>query len=65
MRGEQVSLDQTVTEVEARDAADMNRAIAPLRKAEDAIEIDTSELEIPQVLQRMLDVITRKLDGLG
>jgi cytidylate kinase len=40
----------------------MNRSTAPLRQAEDAVVIDTSELDIPQVLEQMLAVIqeTRK-----
>ena len=56
-RGEPVDLEQTIAEVEARDAADAAREHAPLRCAEDAIEIDSTAMTIDQVLQSMLDVI--------
>lgn len=56
-KGVQVDLARTVAEVEARDAADTNRATSPLRKADDAVVIDTTDLDIPQVLERMFAVV--------
>lgn len=41
----------------ARDARDSGRAVAPLRRATDAVEIDSSELTPEQVLQRIMDVV--------
>jgi cytidylate kinase len=41
-------------DIEARDARDMNRPVAPLKPAEDAIEIDSSALSIEQVLAQIL-----------
>lgn len=63
-KGLEVDFEQTVAEVEARDAADSNRRHAPLRQAEDAVLIDTTQLDIDQVLDRMLAVIAerRKMD---
>jgi len=40
--------------IENRDAKDKNRTLAPLRKAEDAMEIDVSFLEIPEVVDLMM-----------
>lgn len=55
--GADVELARTIAEVEARDEADMNRANSPLRQAEDAVVIDTTSLDIPQVLERMFAVV--------
>jgi cytidylate kinase len=38
----------------------MERDIAPLKKADDAVEIDTSDLEIEDVVQRILEVVEGK-----
>jgi cytidylate kinase len=56
-----VSLEQTRQEVQARDERDRSRDIAPLRPAEDAYVIDTSALDVDQVLDRMMAVIAAKL----
>ncbi|MBW2689042.1 MAG: (d)CMP kinase, partial [Deltaproteobacteria bacterium] len=42
---------------QARDTADTTRATSPLRQAEDAVVIDTTELDIPQVLERMFTIV--------
>ncbi len=47
-KGSTQSFEQTLEEVEARDLADMNRAIAPLCQAEDAILVDTSALTLEE-----------------
>ncbi|OFW57146.1 MAG: cytidylate kinase [Actinobacteria bacterium RBG_16_64_13] len=43
-------LDELVADIAARDAHDSGRAVAPLRKAEDAVEIDTTGMSIEQVI---------------
>ena len=53
-KGEKISLEQVLTEVKERDHRDSTRAIAPLKKAEDAIEIDSSNLSINEVVDKML-----------
>ena len=45
-RGITVSLDAVLADVQARDARDTDRAEAPLRPAEDAVLIDTSDMDI-------------------
>jgi len=57
LKGAQVDLARTIAEVEARDHADSNRSHSPLRQAEDAIVIDTANLDIDQVLAMMLGVV--------
>ncbi len=56
-KGVEVDLARTIAEVEARDAADTSRTTSPLRQADDAVVIDTTELDIPQVLERMFAVV--------
>jgi cytidylate kinase len=58
-KGVAAELARTVAEVEARDAADTNRTTSPLRQAEDAVVIDTTEMDISQVLERMFAVIAK------
>lgn len=43
-------------EIKARDEQDMNREFSPLRKADDAIEIDTSDLSIEEVTERIYEL---------
>lgn len=56
-KGVDVDLRQTVSEVEERDRADRQRAHSPLIKADDAVEIDTTGLDIDQVLDTIVDVV--------
>lgn len=55
-KGLMVDLEQTIAEVEARDAADSAREHAPLLQAADAVAIDTTGVAIEQVLADMLAV---------
>jgi len=47
-------------DIEERDARDMARAAAPLKKAEGAIEIDSSELPADEVVERMAEIVRRQ-----
>ena len=60
-QGAEVGLARTIADVKARDNADINRSTAPLKQAKDAVVIDTSELDISQVLEQMLAVINATL----
>jgi cytidylate kinase len=64
-RGVEVDLQQTIAEVEARDAADSSRLHAPLKRAPDAIDIDSDGRSIPQVLELMLAEVDRCLADKG
>ncbi len=59
-----VTLEEVRNEVAARDAQDASRALAPLRKADDAIEVDTTELTIDQAVESMLGTIARRSESL-
>ncbi|MCO6511637.1 MAG: (d)CMP kinase [Aridibacter famidurans] len=56
-KGRAVSLEHTVREIEKRDERDSTREDSPLMIADDAIVIDTSEMEIGEVLERMVSVV--------
>jgi cytidylate kinase len=59
-RGEVVDQEAMRKEVEARDRVDTERAVAPLRPAPDAIVIDTDDLTIDDVVQKILEHITER-----
>lgn len=52
-----LSFDEVKKSMENRDYIDSNREVTPLRKADDAIEIDTSDMSIEQVLEKILSYI--------
>ena len=58
-KGVSVTIDGLLREILARDARDANRAVAPLRPADDAVRIDTTGLGIDDVVARVLDVVSR------
>lgn len=58
-QGIKTSLEEIIKEVEDRDRQDMNREHSPLKKAEDAFEIDTTSLTIEQVIS----IITSEADN--
>jgi cytidylate kinase len=65
-KGERVSLEETVAAVAQRDEQDEGREHAPLRRAEDAVDIDSTGLTVEEVLSRMETVVRereRRLDA--
>lgn len=56
-RGLDVTLSGLLQDIQARDERDMNRAVAPLVPAEDAIEIDTSDLNAQQVFDKVITLL--------
>ena len=60
--GEQeLSFEGVLEDIRARDARDNARSVAPLRMAEDAHIIDTSDLSIPEAIARALKIISSSL----
>jgi len=60
--GEHVGIDETLQAIVKRDAYDSQRAVAPLRRATDAIELDTSGLDVDQVVEAARQIVRAKLD---
>ena len=47
-------------DIEERDRRDMNREISPLRQAEDAVLVDSSDMTIEEVTERILQICREK-----
>jgi len=60
-KGMNVSREKIEEEIRKRDTQDTERETAPLRRAEDAIEIDTTNLTIEEVVSRIENMISEKL----
>ncbi|MCA0983003.1 (d)CMP kinase [Halobacillus yeomjeoni] len=59
-KGYDSDLEQLKEEIRRRDEIDSNRETAPLVKAEDAIEVDTTSLNIEQVVSKIIEIIEEK-----
>ncbi|WP_175991188.1 (d)CMP kinase [Bacillus sp. Marseille-Q1617] len=53
-------LEKLKEEIARRDKIDSEREVAPLKKADDAIEIDTTSLSISEVVDRIMSLVERK-----
>ena len=60
-RGTPRPFEQVLAEMKERDYNDTHRAAAPLRAAEDAVTVDTSELDFQQSKERLLEIIREKV----
>jgi cytidylate kinase len=59
-KGQQVTEDQAVHDIVSRDERDSQREASPLRAADDAIHIDTSELTPEQVVARIAQIVQER-----
>ncbi len=64
-KGFNVSIAQILSEIKERDFRDRNRAVAPLRPAEDALVIDSTSLTIDEVVNQVLELTKLKLNLAG
>ena len=56
-KGTECNLDTIEKEIIERDERDMNREIAPLKQAEDAVYLDTSDMSIEEVKDKIIEII--------
>lgn len=54
--------DTVLADVERRDAADSSRATSPLRPADDAVVVDTSEMSLEEVLDALITIVKESAD---
>lgn len=59
-RGTPEPFEQVLEDIRRRDYNDTHRAAAPLRQAEDAVYLDTTELDFAQSCQALLDIIRER-----
>ena len=60
-KGIKSNYEEVLEEIKKRDFRDISRDIAPLKKAEDAIYIDSTNLSIEEVTEKILDIIKSKI----
>jgi cytidylate kinase len=60
-KGINVSMPNVFQSIQARDERDMNRAVSPLKPAEDAFIIDSTDMDIEEVLRIVEAIVTEKL----
>ena len=61
-KGMECDYEEIKKEIAIRDERDMNREIAPLRQAKDAVLLDSSELSVEEVKERMIQIIKSKIE---
>lgn len=59
-RGENVKREDVRSDIEKRDYNDSHRALAPLKKADDATEVDTTGMTIDQVCEKIISLVRNK-----
>lgn len=64
-KGEECDIDKIKADIEERDYRDMHRETSPLKQAEDAILLDTSDMTIEQVTQAMMEICEKKKAAAG
>lgn len=60
-KGMTTTYEKVLSDMIARDERDSKRAVAPLKPADDAIIIDTSEMDIPAVVAKIISIIESKI----
>lgn len=60
-KGMDVNIARLLTDIKARDERDTQRAVAPLVPAQDAVIIDSTDLDIDQVFEKAMDIISSRL----
>lgn len=60
-RGERIDFDEMVREIETRDYHDSHRVAAPLKQAEDAVLVDTTDLSFEESVEKIISLIRRAL----
>ena len=56
-QGKDISMDEVLKNVKERDYIDSHREYSPLRKADDAIEVDNSELNLEETVNKVMEII--------
>ena len=61
--GKSFGNNEILKDIVDRDERDMNRAVSPLKKAEDAVLVDSSEMGIDEVVESILSVYRKRVNG--
>ncbi|MCI6849967.1 MAG: (d)CMP kinase, partial [Clostridiales bacterium] len=60
-KGQKPSFEKVLAEIRQRDYQDTHRAIAPLKMAKDSVKLDTSEMNVQEVLAELKRIIGEKV----
>lgn len=60
-KGQKADYEKILKDIQQRDYQDSHRAVAPLKQASDAVLLDSSELEIPEVIAKLKEIIGEKI----
>ena len=61
-KGDQTPLETIQEQIQQRDWADTHREIAPLRKADDAVELDTSHLNLEESIEALYNIVKERIE---
>ena len=62
LRGQQADYETILKEIVQRDKQDRERAAAPLKQAEDAVLLDTTQLNLEQSVEALLKIVRARLN---
>jgi cytidylate kinase len=60
-KGQKANYEQILKEIQQRDYQDTHREVAPLKMCRDSIKLDTSDMDIDQVIAEMKAIIGKKI----
>lgn len=60
-KGQKVDYNKVLKDIQQRDYQDTHREIAPLKMSRDSIKVDTSDMTIEEVLEKLKDIVTQKV----
>lgn len=60
-KGKKASYEQVLKDIQQRDYQDTHREVAPLKMCRDSVKLDTSDMNIDEVLQEMKNIIAKKV----
>lgn len=64
-KGDPSTYEQVLEDIRRRDYNDTHRQVAPLRKADDAIEVDSTDMTVEEVIERIVEIIKEKTEKNG
>ena len=61
-KGQKANFDKVLAEIKQRDYQDTHREVAPLKMARDSIKVDTSDMDIDQVVSTIREIVMKKVE---
>ena len=60
-KGQKANYEQILKEIQQRDYQDTHREVAPLKMCRDSVKLDTSDMDVEQVIAEMKAIIGKKI----